>query len=45
MAIEAPIATIGGDTFEGRMKNVKLVDGAGEKYAAMVAPILEVEVI
>ena len=40
MAIEAPIATIGGDSFEGQMKNVKLVDGADAKYAAMVTPLV-----
>ena len=43
MAIEAPvggIGGIGGDGFEGMMKNVKLVDGADEKYAAMVAPLV-----
>ena len=40
MASEAPISTIGEGTFEGQMKNVKLVDGADEKYAAMVAPIV-----
>ncbi|KAG4426064.1 hypothetical protein IFR04_000771 [Cadophora malorum] len=40
MAIEAPFGGIGGDGFEGMMKNVKLVDGADEKYAAMVAPLV-----
>lgn len=40
MAIEAPVAAIGGDGFEGLMKNVKLVDGADAKYAAYVAPLV-----
>lgn len=40
MAIEAPIAKIGGDTFSGMMRSVKLVDGADEKYAAYVAPLV-----
>ena len=40
MAIEAPIAVIGGDTFEGQMKNVILMDGADPKYAAMVEPLV-----
>jgi hexosaminidase len=40
MAIEAPIAKIGGDTFQGMMKSVKLVDGADEKYGAYVTPLV-----
>lgn len=40
MAIEAPIAAIGGDNFEGQIKNVKLVDGADARYTAMVQPIV-----
>ena len=40
MAIEAPIAEFGGDTFEGQMKNVELVDGADARYAAMVQPLV-----
>jgi hexosaminidase len=40
MAIEAPIAVIGGDSFEGQMQNVKLIDGADAKYAAMVQPLV-----
>ena len=40
MAIEAPIATIGGGGFEGEIRSVKLVDGAEEKYAGMVEPLV-----
>lgn len=40
MAIEAPIAKIGGGDFVGEMKSVKLVDGADEKYATMVIPLV-----
>jgi hexosaminidase len=34
MAIEAPVAVIGGDLFQGQMENVSLVDRADPKYAA-----------
>ncbi|TVY84722.1 Beta-hexosaminidase [Lachnellula suecica] len=40
MAFEAPISTLGGDTFTGQIKNVQMVDGADAKYAAMVAPLV-----
>lgn len=40
MSIEAPVAMIGGDTFEGQMKNVTLMDGADPKYAAYVTPLV-----
>ncbi|KAE8443659.1 hypothetical protein EG329_001517 [Mollisiaceae sp. DMI_Dod_QoI] len=40
MSIEAPIASIGGDLFEGMLTDVKLVDGAEEKYAAYVEPLV-----
>ncbi|KAH8773195.1 beta-hexosaminidase [Hyaloscypha sp. PMI_1271] len=36
MAIEAPVAVIGGDNFQGEMKKVTLVDGADEKYVGFV---------
>jgi hexosaminidase len=40
MAIEAPVAIIGGDSFEGQMKNVTLQDGADEKYGTYVTPLV-----
>lgn len=40
MSIEAPIATIGGDEFEGVMKSVILKDGANEKYVEDVTPLV-----
>lgn len=40
MSIEAPIAAIGGDSFEGMMKSVVLMDGADSKYAADVTPLV-----
>jgi len=40
MAIEAPIAVIGGDSFEGQMENVSLVDGADEKYVGFEKPLV-----
>lgn len=40
MAIEAPIARFGGDTFSGMLKSVQLVDGADEKYATYVTPLV-----
>ena len=40
MAIEAPIAEIGGDNFEGGIRNVALLDGADESYASIRAPLV-----
>lgn len=40
MSIEAPVASIGGDTFEGQLKNVVLMDGADEKYAGYMEPLV-----
>lgn len=40
MAIEAPIATIGGGDFSGEIQSVKLLDGADAKYAAIVTPLV-----
>jgi len=40
MAIEAPVAVIGGDSFEGMMKSVMLVDGADEKYVVYRTPLV-----
>jgi hexosaminidase len=40
MAVEAPIAIIGGDSFEGQIKTVTLQDGADGKYASYVTPLV-----
>ena len=40
MSIEAPIAEIGGDSFEGLIKSVTLKDGADATYASNVAPLV-----
>jgi hexosaminidase len=40
MSIEAPIAEIGGGSFEGFVKSVVLKDGADAKYAADVTPLV-----
>jgi hexosaminidase len=40
MAIEAPVAVIGGDNFQGEMKKVTLVDGADEKYVGFVKKLV-----
>lgn len=42
MAIEAPVAVIGGDNFQGEMKKVTLVDGADEKYVGFVKLVIGV---
>ncbi len=40
MAIEAPVAVIGGDSFEGQMRNVTLVDGADGRYVGFAKPLV-----
>ena len=40
MAIEAPIAVIGGESFEGQVKNISLVNGADEKYVAFAKSLV-----
>ena len=40
MSIEAPIAEIGGGSFEGYLKSVVLKDGADAKYAADIMPLV-----
>lgn len=40
MAIEAPVAVIGGDNFQGEMKKVTLVDGADAKYVEFVKKLV-----
>lgn len=40
MSIEAPIAALGGDSFEGQMKSIVLKDGADTKYAGYVEPLV-----
>lgn len=40
MSIEAPISKIGGDSFEGQIKNVTLVAAADPTYAGAVAPLV-----
>jgi hexosaminidase len=40
MSIEAPVAEIGGGLFKGQMKSVVLKDGADEKYAGDVTPLV-----
>jgi hexosaminidase len=40
MAIEAPVAVIGGDSFEGQMRNITLLNGADEKYVGVAKPLV-----
>jgi hexosaminidase len=40
MAIEAPLKTIGGDTFEGEMKTVTLKDGADKRFVGMAEKLV-----
>lgn len=40
MAIEAPIAVIGGDAFEGEIKDIVLKDGADARYADHKTPLV-----
>jgi hexosaminidase len=40
MAIEAAVAVIGGDNFQGEMKKVTLVDGADAKYVGFVKKLV-----